>query len=125
MIHQVKKWKESHEEQFHYLLEQSTELTNQAQTAIKQGALKKLGYVFTLAQSLLQQLGVSTLQLDSCCQQALQAGALGAKLTGGGGGGMMFALCEEKTIEPVKQVLSAYSPQLITIRNQKQEHRTP
>jgi mevalonate kinase len=38
---------------------------------------------------------LSTTRLEELCQSAMQAGALGAKLTGGGGGGCMIALCAD------------------------------
>ena len=42
---------------------------------------------------LLQQLEVSSQELDELCAMAQAHGALGAKLTGAGGGGAMIALC--------------------------------
>ncbi|MEN9578976.1 MAG: hypothetical protein RJA70_1985, partial [Pseudomonadota bacterium] len=35
------------------------------------------------------------------CQCAREAGALGAKLTGAGGGGCVIALCDEAGPEPI------------------------
>ena len=47
------------------------------------------------AQALLQQLSVSNGTLDHLVQVALNNGALGAKLTGGGRGGCMIALASD------------------------------
>jgi mevalonate kinase len=47
-----------------------------------------------LNQKLLNTLLLSTARLEEMCEAAEAAGALGAKLTGGGGGGCMIALCE-------------------------------
>jgi mevalonate kinase len=44
------------------------------------------------AHTLLAELGVSTPQLDALCDAAREAGAHGAKLTGGGGGGAVIAI---------------------------------
>jgi mevalonate kinase len=44
------------------------------------------------AHSLLADLGVATAQLDGLCNAARLAGALGAKLTGAGGGGSVIAI---------------------------------
>jgi mevalonate kinase len=61
-----------------------------------------------LNQKLLVGLLLSTPRLEQMCQAAQDAGALGAKLTGGGGGGCMIALCEdEPAAERVKAALEA------------------
>lgn len=54
--------------------------------------LSALGEVMQMQHHLLSSLGVSTDLLDGLCQAALQAGALGAKLTGAGGGGCVLVL---------------------------------
>ena len=43
------------------------------------------------AQSSLNQLGVSTPLLNTLCESMLRIGAVGAKLTGAGGGGLVLA----------------------------------
>jgi mevalonate kinase len=54
--------------------------------------LVELGAIFCDAHQRLAGLGVSTDLLDAMVSAAIQAGALGAKLTGGGGGGAVIAL---------------------------------
>lgn len=51
----------------------------------------RIGELLTKHQEMLRILGVSTLKLDTLCEAALEAGALGAKLVGSGGGGCMIA----------------------------------
>ena len=46
-------------------------------------------------QKLLASLMLSTDRLETLCERARTAGALGAKLTGGGGGGCMIALASD------------------------------
>jgi len=49
-----------------------------------------------------------TTKLDQMCQAAREAGALGAKMTGGGGGGCMFALAPKREeAERLRGVLGA------------------
>jgi mevalonate kinase len=53
---------------------------------------KGLGQLMDLNQALLSSLLVSTERTEELCRVAREAGALGAKLTGGGGGGCVIAL---------------------------------
>ena len=51
--------------------------------------------------------GVSAPSLDVLCEAALDAGALGAKMSGGGRGGNMFALIHDADAERIARVLRA------------------
>lgn len=64
-----------------------------------------LGELMTRNHGLLQQIDVSSSLLDTLVAAALRAGALGAKLSGGGRGGNMIALVGEARIEAVVQSL--------------------
>lgn len=67
--------------------------------AIERGDLRALGQLFDMNQAFLASLMVSTAELEEMCAAAREAGALGAKLTGGGGGGCMIALVEDEAKE--------------------------
>jgi mevalonate kinase len=67
-------------------------LVNAARVLIESGWIDKLGTLMNTNHILLQQLGVSCIELDDLVEAALSAGALGAKLSGGGRGGNMIAL---------------------------------
>ncbi|MFD1455479.1 mevalonate kinase [Levilactobacillus lanxiensis] len=71
------------------------ELSHQARTALATPDLMQLGQIMTDAQQQLKGLGVSSPELDNLTQVACQNGALGAKLTGGGMGGCLIALCPD------------------------------
>lgn len=71
------------------------DLTREAKTAISANQSYRLGNLMNEAQALLQQLSVSNGTLDHLVQVALNNGALGAKLTGGGRGGCMIALASD------------------------------
>lgn len=75
--------------------------------AFEQGNPIALGALLSENHALLQQLGVSTERLDALVSAARQAGALGAKLIGGGGGGCMVALVFEDEVEQVRRALEA------------------
>lgn len=71
-------------------------LTFKAKELLATDQAAELGRVMTQAHTYLQQLGVSDDLLDQFVALALEAGALGAKLTGGGRGGCMIALAANK-----------------------------
>jgi mevalonate kinase len=76
-------------------------------SALVSGELWRLGQLMVLNQKLLVSLLLSTPRLEEMCQAAEKAGALGSKLTGGGGGGCMIALCEHAAAaEQVKGALT-------------------
>jgi hydroxymethylglutaryl-CoA reductase len=70
-------------------------LAGQAIDAIKADNLEQLGELMNINQGLLNALQVSSWELEELIQIARGNGALGAKLTGGGGGGAMIALCPD------------------------------
>ncbi len=70
--------------------------------ALRSADLKALGDAMNQNHLLLQRLGVSCAELDEMARIAIAAGALGAKLTGAGGGGCVIALApgrEDEVIE--------------------------
>ncbi|MCC5793627.1 MAG: hydroxymethylglutaryl-CoA reductase, degradative [Chromatiales bacterium] len=69
-------------------------LVLQAVSAIQDNRVAVLGDLMNICQGLLNALQVSTPELERLIGIARNAGALGAKLTGGGGGGAMIALCD-------------------------------
>jgi mevalonate kinase len=67
-------------------------LVRNAKLAIEAGDHIALGQLLDLNHTILSSLMLCTTKLDEMCQAARRAGALGAKMTGAGGGGCMFAL---------------------------------
>lgn len=88
----VARLRERDAEAFEDALARFREVVADGEAAIGVGALDALGAAFDRCQALLAAWGVSTDTLDAMCAGARAAGALGAKLTGGGGGGCMIAL---------------------------------
>ncbi len=87
------------------VFEEIGEITRQARQAIESGDVETLGPLMGKNQAHLQTLGVSSPELDTLIEAALSVGALGAKLSGGGGGGIMIALVTSGTSERVGQAL--------------------
>jgi len=69
-----------------------TSIVGNAVLAIEAGDMRALGDLMNMNQLVLSGLFVSTSELEDLCALARSAGALGAKLTGGGGGGCVIAL---------------------------------
>jgi mevalonate kinase len=80
------------------------EIVLRAIDALKEEDLETLGDLMNINHALLYGLGVSDESLERLIKAARKAGALGAKLTGAGGGGCMIALAEN---EKLQQVLEA------------------
>lgn len=66
-----------------------------AAEAVESGDLAQLGELMNICQGQLAALQVSSPQIAELVQVARQAGAIGAKLTGGGGGGAVVALAPD------------------------------
>lgn len=81
-------------------------LGQRARTLIEAGNIEALGQIMSENHVLLQKLTVSSTRLDQLVMAAMQAGALGAKLSGGGRGGNMIALVTPETREAVRAALS-------------------
>jgi len=64
--------------------------------AFEAGDHVSLGQLLDLNHTILSSLMLCTTKLDDMCQAARAAGALGAKMTGAGGGGCMFALAPKR-----------------------------
>lgn len=71
------------------------EVTKQAKKEIKSGSLEEVGRLMDLNQELLRIMQVSSPELEQLIKAAKDAGAYGAKLSGGGVGGIMIAIGED------------------------------
>ena len=71
------------------------ELTLASAEALENRNFRFVGDAMNLCHGLLNGIGVSTPTLERMVHIAREAGALGAKLTGGGGGGSIVALCPD------------------------------
>jgi len=80
------------------------EIAKQARLAIEGGKPRDLGPLMNENQEWLQRINVSSPELEALITAARQAGALGAKLSGGGRGGNMIALV---TPDTASRVISA------------------
>lgn len=81
------------------------EIVLRATDALKEKDLKTLGDLMNINHALLYGVGVSDESLEWLINAAKKGGALGAKLTGAGGGGCMVALANNEKLEDVLQAI--------------------
>ena len=87
------------------LFDEMGTITEQARKAIEGGDVARIGTLMNSNQKLLRQLNVSSSEIEALVRTAVQAGALGAKLSGGGRGGNVIVLVEPTRIEAVSSAL--------------------
>lgn len=103
MVQAVARAKTRDPQAFDRKLTEIDRLVRTASDCLRRGQLGELGELMNDNQRVLEQLGVSTPQIERACSVATEAGALGAKLTGAGGGGCVVALAADPT--PVQRAL--------------------
>ena len=81
------------------------DITRAARKAIEAGNVRVLGPLMNANHDLLQRLTVSSIELDLLVDSALHAGALGAKMSGGGRGGNIIALVTDSHVRAVMKAL--------------------
>jgi mevalonate kinase len=96
LVGSVVKRSQKQTDRFQTHLEEITALSNGVVKALKDEDDDGLGSLMNRNHELLRQIGVSTPRLDMLVAGARKAGALGAKLTGAGGGGCIIAVCVDK-----------------------------
>ena len=93
VAHVRKQWK-SNQEMYDGVFDDIDAIVLNGIQAIQDNDLKQLGELMNFNQGLLNTLQVSTPELERMIHVARDAGAFGAKLTGGGGGGAMIAVSD-------------------------------
>lgn len=86
---------ETHQARYDGIFDQIAALTRAGVDALRDGQFRELGELMNLCHGYLNALQLSTPELEELVHIARANGALGAKLTGGGGGGSMIALCPD------------------------------
>lgn len=81
------------------------EIVLRAIDALEENELETVGELMNINHALLCGLGVSHETLEELINAARKAGALGAKLTGAGGGGCMIALAENERLEQILEAI--------------------
>lgn len=109
MVSDVRRAWEAEHDQFEQLFDAAGEIADSARKAIETGLIDSLGSLMDENHALLSQMGVSSPELDRLVEAARSAGALGAKLSGAGGGGNMIALVTPEHSDLVAKALTEAS----------------
>lgn len=125
MVEGVARLREEQPELVAETLAEIATLVARAEGSVRLGELAVLGQLMDRNQVLLAQLGVSTEPIERACAVARSAGALGAKLTGAGGGGAVIALSEEEPIAIVQALETAGFPAFSASVGESMSHHTP
>jgi mevalonate kinase len=101
----VRKLWEADQKHWEKVFDEIADISFAARRVIEEGWIKMLGVLMDENHAWLQQMTVSSPELDRLVEAARKAGALGAKMSGGGRGGNMIALVNPETAEDVSLAL--------------------
>jgi mevalonate kinase len=99
MVEGVAERKLKNPQKYNPIFKRAEELAVEGKVALQSYNLKKVGELMNENHRLLQEIEVSSKELDMLVDVAKKQGAFGAKLTGGGGGGCMVALTPGKELQ--------------------------
>lgn len=91
-VGKVAKMRTEEPDEYSRIAADAQRICERAMKALREGDQALLGSLMNENQKLLELIGVSSPELEGLITAARSAGALGAKLTGGGGGGCMIAI---------------------------------
>jgi len=98
VVEDVRKFKENNEVEFSSLCKMESKLVEDVLELLKENDIKKLGTKVKENQEYLETIGISNGKLREMIQIG-QTQSFGAKITGAGGGGCIYALTDESNLE--------------------------
>ncbi len=107
MIARVAEGREKNRKTYEKIFDEIADLAESSVVAFEEGNLARLGALMNVCHGFLNAMHLSTPELESLIHIARDNGALGAKLTGAGGGGSMIALFEEPPTLAVESIQNA------------------
>lgn len=105
VVEEVRRAKEKDPERFAGIFDEYRKIVLEARNLLKSGDLARVGGLMNRNHALLREIGVSSSELERLVEIALENGALGAKLTGTGRGGLMIALVTDETRDQVASAI--------------------
>ena len=107
-------------DRYHQIFSQIGAITPEAKGIMEGGNTVRLGALMNKNHELLQEIGISSPELDQLVIAARKAGALGAKLSGGGLGGHIIALVKSDSHDISREMMEkgAISSHITHVKNQ-------
>jgi mevalonate kinase len=99
MVEGVAERKKKNPAKYDPIFKQAENVAFAGRKALENDDLKKVGELMNENHRLLQEIGVSSKELDMLVDLARKQGSFGAKITGGGGGGCIVALTPGKDLQ--------------------------
>ncbi len=115
MIQQVASAHHTALQKIDQIFDKIEQIVTLAKTELIQGNWLKLGALMNENQAVLAALGVNTPVLKNLISAALSSGALGAKLSGAGGGDCMIALATAETASAVAAGIEAAGGKVLSV----------
>ncbi len=97
VVEDVKREQQRDPDRFSRMLDDYSTIVKEAEISLDNGDLRKIGLLMNMNHLLLAEMDVSCPELEELVDIASRSGALGAKLTGTGRGGLMIALVNKET----------------------------
>ncbi|MGB9740779.1 MAG: mevalonate kinase [Candidatus Bathyarchaeia archaeon] len=104
-VERVRELREKYPQVIEPIMLSAREIVLRALEALGEGDLETVGELMNINHALLCSVGVSDESLEWLINAARKAGALGAKLTGAGGGGCMIALAKNEKLNQVMEAI--------------------
>lgn len=112
VVADVRKLKERHEAAFRHVLARYTDIVREAAQALRSGDVRRVGALMRANHQLCRHIGVSCDAIEAIVSRCDALGALGAKLSGTGRGGIVIALAESPAAQKaLSEGLQASCPQ--------------
>lgn len=100
----VRRWLDFHPAKMHLFADMGF-IVEEIQEALANDDLGSLGHLLNLHQLIQDKIGTSAAENERMIEAAMGGGALGAKISGAGGGGIMIALTESGRCESVANAI--------------------
>ena len=107
MVEQVRQAYTRHPRTYDQIFDQLASITNDSVQSFVEGQYSELGELMNMAHGCLNTIQVSSPALEELVFLARSNGALGAKITGAGGGGSIVALCPDTQVAVAEAMKTA------------------
>jgi len=117
VVEEVRKEREKNPEKFGGVFEDYRRIAEEAREVLERKDLNSIGRLMNRNHELLKRIDLSSPDLEKLVEIALSNGAMGAKLTGTGRGGLMIAFVDDETKDEVASAMekAGYDSKITTI----------